>query len=57
MKLICPECKNDIDLSAHSDLKKDQVIECGMCGITLAITELPEGDSGEVKAEIVDEGK
>ncbi len=54
MKLVCPECKNDVDLSSYSDLQKDQVIECQMCGITLAVT----GISGEdVSVEIVDEGK
>ncbi len=55
MKLTCPECKNDVDLTPYPDLKKDQVIECGMCGITLLVTEI--SDSGDVLTEIVDEGK
>ncbi len=54
MKLICPECKNDVDLSQHPDLKAEQVIECQMCGITLGVTNI-NGDNVEV--EIVDEGK
>lgn len=53
MKLICPECKNEVDLSIYPNLAKDQVIECNVCGISLLVTEL--GD--EVQAEIVDEGK
>lgn len=54
MQLVCPECKNNVDLSAYPDLKKDQVIECQMCGITLLITAI-EGDT--VSAEVMDEGK
>lgn len=54
MNLVCPECKNDVDLSSYSELKKDQVIECQMCGITLLVTAI-DGDT--VSAEIVDEGK
>lgn len=54
MNLVCPECKNNVDLSSFGELKVDQVIECNTCGITLMITAL-EGD--EVQTEIVDEGK
>lgn len=54
MKLICPECKNDVDLTAYPGLAKDQVIECQTCGITLVVTAM-EGDS--VAVDIVDEGK
>ncbi|MBU2542867.1 hypothetical protein KJ785_04895 [Patescibacteria group bacterium] len=54
MKLTCPECKNEVDLTPYSDLAKDQVIECNVCGISLLVTQI-EGD--EVQAEIVDEGK
>ncbi len=54
MKLICPECKNEVDLSAYPNLEKDQVIECNTCGISLLITEI-NGD--EVTAEVTDEGK
>lgn len=55
MRLICPECKNTVDLSLYPNLVVDQIIECETCGITLMITALPEG--GEVEVEIVDEGK
>lgn len=54
MNLLCPECKNGIDLSKYPNLQVDQIIECEMCGISLQITDLT-GDM--VKVEIVDEGK
>lgn len=54
MHLTCPECKNQVNLSIYGDLQKDQVIECGMCGISLGITAV--GDD-TVAVEIVDEGK
>ena len=54
MKLICPECKNDVDLSSYTNLAKEQVIECGTCGITLLVTAI---QGSEVMAEVTDEGK
>ena len=54
MKLICPECKNEVDLSRYPNLAVGNVIECDICGISLMITAI-EGD--EVQAEIIDEGK
>ena len=54
MKLTCPECKNDVDLSVYPNLQKNQVVECGMCGITLLVTDI-NGDV--ITVEIVDEGK
>lgn len=54
MHLACPECKNDVDLSSYTNLAKDQVIECAMCGITLLVTDI---QGGEVTAEVTDEGK
>ena len=54
MQLICPECKNEVDLSSYPDLQKDQVVECDICGISLIITSI-EGD--KVNAEVTDEGK
>jgi hypothetical protein len=53
--LVCPECKNNVDLSKYPNLAIGMVIECNFCGMTLAVKEIAE--SGEVKAEIVDEGK
>lgn len=53
MKLICPECKNEVDLSRYLNLAVGNVIECNVCGISLLVNVL--GD--EVQAEIVDEGK
>ncbi len=54
MKAICPECKNDIDLSQYGELKTDQIIECGMCGITLMAVDTT---LEEITLEVVDEGK
>lgn len=54
MKCVCPECKNDIDLSRYPKLEIGHVIECGTCGITLEVREMADG---EAKTEIVDEGK
>ena len=54
MHLVCPECKNEVDLSRYPNLAKEQVIECNVCGISLLVTDI-QGD--EVSAEVVDEGK
>ena len=54
MKLTCPECKNDVNLSVYPNLAKDQVIECDVCGISLLVTDIADG---KVSAEITDEGK
>ena len=54
MQLICPECKNTLDLSVYQNLAVGQVIECKMCGISLVVTKM-EGEI--VEAEIIDEGK
>lgn len=54
MKLICPECKNDVDLSSYPNLEKGNIVECNTCGITLEATNI---GGGEVQADIVDEGK
>lgn len=51
----CPECKNEIDFSAYSELKVGNVIECNVCGITLEALSISE--DGLVETEIVDEGK
>jgi len=54
MKLICPECKNQVNLTRYPNLAPADIIECQDCGITLGIENI-SGD--EVTAEIVDEGK
>lgn len=54
MRLTCPECKNDVDLSSYQDLAKEQMIECNVCGISLLVTGV---DGNEVSAEVADEGK
>lgn len=52
---ICPECKNNIDLSRYPNLVTGMVIECNHCGMTLFIKEIDS--AGSIKTEIVDEGK
>ena len=54
MKCICPECKNNIDLSNYSSLSPGYVIECNVCGINLEVIEIA---NEKVVTEIVDEGK
>lgn len=54
MQLICPECKNEVDLSNYSNLAIEHIVECNHCGITLMIQSI---EDGKVEAEIVDEGK
>ena len=54
MKCVCPECKNDIDVSKYPKLAVGHVIECTTCGIMLEVRAM-EGDV--VTTEIVDEGK
>lgn len=54
MNLVCPECKNQVNLSVYNNLKENQVIECSVCGISLLITSI-KGDN--VETEVVDEGK
>lgn len=54
MKLICPECKNEVDLSGYADVAPGHAVECQMCGITLKVTAI---DDDKVEADIMDEGK
>ena len=54
MKCVCPECKNEIDISLHPTIAVGYVIECPTCGIVLEVRSM---DGNEVKTEIVDEGK
>ena len=54
MKVICLECKNDVNLAAYPDLDKDMTIECDACGITLLVNDI-DGDS--IQVEVADEGK
>jgi ribosomal protein L37AE/L43A len=53
-KIVCPECKNDVDLSRYPNLAVGMIVECNHCGMTLSVKEIVSGD---VKTEIVDEGK
>lgn len=54
MKLVCPECKNDVNLAPYPNLAEGHVIECDTCGITLMVKDL---SGASVQTEIVDEGK
>lgn len=54
MQLLCPECKNEVDLTDYPDVFPEQIVECNVCGITLMVKDI----SGEtVVADVVDEGK
>lgn len=55
MKLVCPECKNDVNLAVYPNVAPEHVIECDVCGITLMVESI--GASGQVVASVVDEGK
>lgn len=52
--LVCPECKNTVDISRYPNLAPGMVVECNHCGMTLLVKEIA---GNEIKAEIVDEGK
>lgn len=54
MNLICPECKNLVDLTSYSEVHLEDIIECNMCGITLQISAV---HTDTLDAEVVDEGK
>lgn len=54
MKSICPECKNNIDISRYPSIKEGMVIECNHCGITLSVKKI---NPDSISTEIVDEGK
>jgi len=53
-KLICPECKNEVDLTRYPSIAVGMIVECNHCGMTLSVKEI---GNGEIKTEIVDEGK
>ena len=52
--LICPECKNTLDLSRYPSIAPGMVVECNHCGMTLLIKSIQDG---KIQAEIVDESK
>jgi len=54
MKLICPECKNEVNLLNYTDLAVGHVLECDVCGITLEVSDM-SGD--DIVTKVVDEGK
>lgn len=54
MNLVCPECKNNIELSDSIDLSVGSVLECNTCGITLEVGKI---DNEKVRLEVIDEGK
>ena len=57
MQLICPECKNEVDLDQYSDLEEDDIVECDVCGINLLVTYIDDENGGDIEAEVVEEGK
>lgn len=52
--LVCPECKNAVDLSRYPTVTTGMVIECNHCGMTLMVKNIADGT---IETEIVDEGK
>jgi DNA-directed RNA polymerase subunit RPC12/RpoP len=54
MNVVCPECKNSLDLSTYPSLKEKDVIECATCGITLVVKNM---NDEEIDVEVTDEGK
>jgi len=54
LNLICPECKNKINVSDPSEIKEGNIIECDTCGTTLEISGI---DGDNVNLEVIDEGK
>ena len=52
---VCPECKNQIDISRYPSLAVGMVIECNHCGMTLLTNSIAA--DGSISTEIVDEGK
>lgn len=52
--LICPECKNTVDLSRFPNLAPGMVVECNHCGMTLLVKGI---SADKIDAEIVEEGK
>ena len=54
MKSICPECKNNMDISKYPSIKEGMIIECNHCGMTLLVKNI---DNENISTEIVDEGK
>ncbi len=56
MNLVCPECKNNIELPGSTDLSVGSVLECNTCGITLEVGKI-DIDNEKVSLEVIDEGK
>lgn len=54
MNLICPECKNNLNVSDPSELYVGSVLECDVCGITLEVKKI---NGEDIKFEVIDEGK
>lgn len=54
MNQACPECKNDLNLTDVTNLPEGKIIECDMCGITLAAVAT---NDDHVMLEVADEGK
>jgi len=54
MNLVCPECKNPIELPDSTNLSVGSILECNTCGITLEVEKI---DDEKVILEVIDEGK
>lgn len=56
MTITCPECKQQVDLTAYPSIEPDQMIECNTCGISLLVTSVSD-DKETAQVEIAEEGK
>lgn len=54
LQCVCPECKNNVNLSRYPNVMVGMVIECNHCGMTLSVKKI---ENARVETEIVDEGK
>lgn len=52
--LVCPECKNTVDLSRYPQVTQGMIVECNHCGMTLLVKNIQDG---KIESEIVDESK
>ena len=51
---ICPECKNEVDLSQYSSVSNGMILECNHCGMVLSVRDIL---ADKIVTDIVDEGK
>lgn len=55
MKIICPDCQNEIELEEGKSYVVGSIIECPHCGSELEVVEM--NDDGTLVVEAVEEEK